>query len=591
MQRKAAPPVEYRFGPFCLGSRGRVLYRGDERIALTGKGVETLLVLLESAGRLVEKDTFMDSVWPDTAVEENNLSQSIAAIRKALSDDPASPRYIETVARRGYRFLAPLTTREEAVGPADEARAQGAPSRPGQPAAVSVAVLPFRVLSSQTDDPDLGIGLADTLIALLAKAPGLRVRPLRAVLALPKGLTDHEEVGRRLGVDFILDGTVRRRDAGVRVTVQLVRAADGTALFSERFEETALDPLALEDEIAKRLGAALSLKLASPAAPSARPRPTPDADTLRLYAKGRFFANRLTYESLEKAIAAFSSAIARDPSFALAYEGLAYAYGQALDIFLPPSHAMPLARNAAERAKELDPDLPHAYVALGNVEFWYERNAGAAEGLYRHAIALGPNLGYPHRLYGWCLLFLGRSDEALRELALAAEIDGHSMEDELYFVPGLYFARRYEEAIEKSRQTVEMYPGLWIPDVTVGRCHEALGDFETAGKFLSKAHESDPTVNEVIGDLGRVAARAGDRETAHRLLRELDDRSKTGWVSSYHKATIHIGLGDFRRALDELEVACDRERSWYATWLRIAPIFDALRQEERFQRLVERVGL
>jgi DNA-binding winged helix-turn-helix (wHTH) protein/Tfp pilus assembly protein PilF len=559
----------FAFGPFAVDGERRRLLRDGEPVPLTRKAFETLLVLLEHGGKVVDKEVLLDRVWPDTHVEENNLNQTISAIRKALDDRAQEPKWIETVSRRGYRFLN-----------APRAAAPGGPQE--------IAVLPFRLLGASTgaeDDEVFGIGLADTLITRLSGIERLVVRPTGAILRFTSGDRDAVIIARELGVGSVLDGSIRRAGNRIRVTVQLISVEKGTPLWGEKFDEEVTDLFTVEDAISERVAHALARTLSPEETTRLARRETSSAEAHLLYLQGRYFADRLSREGFEKSTACFERAIALDPHYAPAFAGMAYNYMQAEELILAPSEAMPRAESAAGKALALDPSLGEARILLAVVAFWYHRDATAGEREARAAIATSPRSATVRRLFAWILVLRGRFDEGFAQLAEAGAIDPFSFEHDFYLMSCLYFARRFDESMGHLRALLREHPGFWLGHLMLGRALEQSGHLSEALEAYRAARRADVRITEVLGDLGRALARSGAREEASAILDELRELAKTAYVSPYLFATIHVGLGDWEAALPALARAVE-ERSWYATWLPVDPVMDPLRNDPRFQALL-----
>jgi DNA-binding winged helix-turn-helix (wHTH) protein/tetratricopeptide (TPR) repeat protein len=578
----------YQFGPFTLSAERLQLRREGEVVPLPRKAVETLLVLLERRGDVVEKEELMRRVWPDSFVEENNLNQCVSALRKAFGETALAPLYVETVARRGYRFRGDVTERDEGeTSPPPAARAPV--QERARPADRSLAVLPFRALGA-SEDEYLGVGICDTLITRLSNVGGLVVRPTSAVLKYMAPAEDRALAGRDLGVESVLEGGIRSRGMRMRVTAQLVRVADGAAFWADTFDEDAEDIFEVEDRIAERIASALTLELSGEDRSRLTRRPTRDVEAYRLYLKGRFHANRLSAEGFRSSLECFAEAIARDPFFALAYEGMAYHYFNTLDLFVAPHEAMPKAKEAAQKALAIDEHLAEAHAVLGIVRLFYDWDAAGAERSLARSVELEPRGAASLRLYGWFLALRGRFDEALALFDRATNVDSQSLEHLLYLPAALYFARRYDEAAECARRGLQLHPNTWLMHVMLGRCFEAMGDVERAVAEFETARHADDSATEVLGEVGRGYGLAGRETDARRVLAELEARSRRGYVAPFHVAVVHLGLGDLGQAFDWLDRAY-RSRSWYMTWLGVAPIFDSIRDDERFRDLERRVGL
>ncbi|HKS40926.1 MAG TPA: tetratricopeptide repeat protein [Blastocatellia bacterium] len=572
----------YKFGEFCIDAAKRVLLRGEAIVPLTRKAFDTLLVLVENRGELLEKEELMKRVWPDSFVEENNLNQSISALRKALGETAAAQNYIATVSKRGYRFIAEVKEFFEEDAPGEQAFEKDA-------AINAIAVLPFKSLSLEKTDEYLGLGMADSLITRLSNIRQIVVRPTSAVLKYTASSQDPISAGRELRVRSVLEGSVRRAAERIRVTVQLVSIPDGASLWAAKFDESFTDIFAVEDSISERVAEALTLKLTSEEKSLLTKRYTENAEAHRLYIKGRYYASRLTREGFDKGIECFNQAIALDPSYALAYEGLAYYYLESLDLLLPPNEAMPRAREAAKKALEIDEHIAESHTTLAIVKFYYDWDWAGAERLYRQAIELSPNNAYALTYYGFYLIFMERFDEASLVLERIRELDPLSLENNVIVGGNYFFARRYDEAIEQFRKVIAMDANYWLARVNLGRAYEQTGAIADAIAEFEKARLLGGSIPETLGDLGRAYAVAGKSDEARRVLEELNERSKTDYVAPYNFAVIYTGLGERDEAFAWLDKAYEA-RSWYLTWLKVDPALDSLRSDERFQDLLNRVG-
>ena len=530
----------FEFTPFRADAGRRTLMRGGSEISLSRKAFDTLIVLLEERGNVVPKEVLIQRVWPDTFVEENSLNQSISALRKVLG-----PRYIETVSGRGYRFVAPVVV--QAAAAPETLR--------------SLAVLPLRSLGAEEGDW-LGIGIADTLITRLTRVRELQVRPTSAVLRFAQH--DAGEAGRALGVDAVLDGTIRKAGARLRASVQLVSVATGAPIWARTFDEQFTEIFAVEDAISERVAEALTTRLSGEERSQLTRHTTVSSEAYRLYLNGRWYAEQLTRDSLTKALQSLEQAVSLDPRFALGYAGLAYHFVQCADLTIPSCEAHTRAEAAARKALELDDSLVEAHAVLATV-FWfrdYDREACLRE--FENAQA--------HHLYGWCLTLMGDFDRGLRALRAMEEIDRYSQANALYMAPALYFARRYDESLAVARTGDQQH---WLTPVTIGRALEAQGKLDEAIACYEQSRRIDDSVPESLGDLGRALARSGRPAPIPTDL------------PAYVAANIYLGRRDYDRTFELLNRAID-ERSWYGTWLGIDPMLDELRDDPRFARLLER---
>jgi DNA-binding winged helix-turn-helix (wHTH) protein/Flp pilus assembly protein TadD len=563
----------YEFGPFRLQPTARRLSRAGEAVPLTAKAFDVLVALVERAGRIVEKEDLLARLWPDAAVEEGNLAQQIHTVRRALDDQ--GQRYVATVARRGYQFVGEVKSLPEA------AEAAFVPARSW---AASLAVLPLRSLGAGTDDEHLGLGLADALITRLSNVRQVLVRPTSAVRHYLGG-EDPQEVGRTLGVDFVLEGSYRRDRERLRVTVQLVSVARGVPVWGETFNDRLSDPFSAQDAIAHRVTEAIVPSLSAEEESRLAQRPTRDAEAFEAYLKGRFLCAKRTPEDLRRAKESFEAAVARDPSYALAHAALAECLtllGSAAFLTTTEAEALAGARVAARRALEIEPSLAEAHAALAFVLFRADWDWDGAERAFRQAVALQPSCVPAHHFYSLLLAARGRFEEALAMIHRAAELDPVSPTVATAVGRVLHFARRYAEAAAQCRGVVAREPGFPGAHLDLGMALFALGALDEAISELRKAYELSggrPVIAAVLGHVLAVAGRTGEAE---RQLEIVTDAA----TGTYLPAYVLIGLGRYDEALDLLEPA-RAARAGLLVYLGVEPLFDRLRGLPRFQRLLD----
>ena len=418
---KTEPAHVYEFGPFRMDTADRLLMRGGAAVPLRPKVVDTLILLIEGRGRVLRKEELMRALWPDTFVEESNLTQNIYTLRKVLGQDSKeSLRYIETIPKRGYRFLAAVKELRD-----DSRRPSG--SAPEGPAIDSLAVLPFKPLLAGERDELLELGIADALITTLGNSCGIPVRPISAVRAYGDPAQDPVSAGRQLGVAAVLDGSIQRSGDQLRVSARLMRCSDGATLWAGRYTETMMDIFRLQDAIAEHIAAALEWKLDSGQLARLTKRYTESVDAYHAYLNGRYNWSKANQEGLWKAIDFFQRAIAADGNYALAYVGLADAYAS-LDWYgmLSTRESNPHVLAAAEKALAIDGDLAeaHAALAVAKQNRW---DWAGAEAAYRRALELSPTRAETHQHYGTYLSFMGRCDEGLAHLKRAHQLDPVSL--------------------------------------------------------------------------------------------------------------------------------------------------------------------
>jgi TolB-like protein/DNA-binding winged helix-turn-helix (wHTH) protein len=628
----------YEFGPFRLDAQKRLLLRDGQLVKLFPKEFDTLLALVEKSGQDVKKEELMRRIWPDSFVEESNLTTNISHLRKALGENARQRQYIVRAPGGGYRFIAdvkevgaekasePAVEREEApvrepsraaaVAPGWRKfrlaflaavmlitlaviaishfwqRRQTAAAPPASMAAShipvqSIAVLPFKPLAPDSRDESLEMGMADTLITRLSNIRQVIVRPTSAVRKYTGPEQDAVSAGREQGVDAVLEGSIQRSGDKVRVTAQLLNVRDGSLLWGYKCVEQCTDIFAVQDLVAERVATALMLKLTGEERESLTKRYTADTEAYQLYLKGRYFLNKSTEEDFRKSIEYFRQALEKDPNYALAYAGLADSYAQLGNyglISMKESH--PLAREAATRALEIDEKLGEAHASLAFILTNYYWDWGEAEKRFKRAIELNPNYAMAHNWYSQYLSFMGRTDEAIREAKRAQELDPLSLFNNSTIGFVLYLARQYDQAIAAAIKTLELDRNFAVAHMIIGLSYLQKKMYEESISELQKA-KNHPDSRAL---LGYAYAVAGKRDKARKILTELDKLSTQKYVASAPVAIICIGLGEKDQALERLEKAYD-ERLWEIGMLKVLPVFDPLRSDPRFTALLRRVNL
>ena len=565
----------YEFGPFQLDPHERLLLRDAGAVPLPPKVFDALLLFVSRSGQVLSKDELLSRLWPDTIVEESNLTQSVYALRKALGDRPDGRPYIETLPRRGYRFVAEV--RESAR------REPSAPVR-------SLAVLPFRSLGAE-QHVYLRLGVANAIITKLSRLQEISVRPTSAILKYVDRELDLAAIGRELGVDALLDGAFEWADDQLRVTVQIVRSNGGTPLLAEQFDEQFTNIFALEDSISERVTCALRLRLSSEEKKQITKRYTENVEAYQAYLRGRYFWDKRTEDGMKKAISYFEQAIALDPDYALALSGLADAYFL-LGAYraLPPNECFPQSRRAAERALELDDTLAEAQCTLAYVKACYDWDWQAAERGFKRALAINPNYAIGHIWYSDYLSAVGRFEEALAEVRRALELDPLSLINNLNLALPHYFARQYDRAIEQLLKALELDPYSALGHWSLGQAYRQSGRYEEAIGELRKAIQLSGQSPLALAALGHTYAVSGRMKEALKIIAELQALARQRYVSPYEIATVFAGLGEQDRAFDWLDCAC-RERAGRLFFLRVDPYWDGLRLDPRFAALLQCIGL
>jgi len=583
------------------------LERDGAPVPLSGKAFEILVALLERRGEILDKDTLMKVVWPDTVVEENNLTVNISWLRKALGETPQAAQYILTVPGRGYRFIGEMTSTES------PAALETRPSKSfgwiyaavvGLAVVIalgaffwyrhvhaggilaggsSIAVLPFRVLGTDPANAYLGPGLTDALITRLANLRGLTVRPMSSVSRLAD--KDPFAAGRDAGVEIVLDGKVQRLESRVRVNVQMLRVADGASLWADQFDEDLTNLFTLEDSISTRVAASLAQNLPTPQTN----RTTRNGEAYANYLRGRYWASRYTEEGYRKSMEFLQSAIAADPGYALAYSGLADCYYDASNMLLPPREAMVKAKAAANRAAELDPTLAEAHISLGIVASKFDWDWAAAEREFQTALRLNPKLATAHMWFGLYRAGLGDSQVAIAELRSGQELDPLSTDISSYLATVFYWSRKNDAALKQARRTLEYDPNYFPAHITLAWILNAMNKPMEAVAACRKARELADTP-WTLAALARAQALAGQREEARQALATLQKLSGERFVSGYDIATIYAALGQKDQAFSWLENAFSQRAEWLG-YLKVDPQLDDLHSDPRFRDLLRRLGL
>lgn len=614
------PSRRYAFDRFLLDTQARELRGSDgASLALTAKAFDTVLYLIEHRDRIVGKDELLAQIWPGRVVEENNLTQAVSTLRRALGTGAGDHRYIVTVPGRGYRFVAELRDNSAAQSPPIEAGRphwrwrvplalaallallalagslwymQRPPPPKANPAAMtSLAVLPFRSLSAGRRDELLELGLAETLIARLSRSTPLRVRSLASVQRFAEPRQDPLEAARALGVGYVVEGSTQHEGSRIRVNARLLSVADGATVWADTFDAPLERVFTLQDDIAQAVAAGLSLKLAALPARSRHPCDGGDPEAYRAYLTGRYLINRPDPARLPQAMAAFHHAIELDPSCARAYAGMAFAY-RALVITgdQDPREIFPLAKAAATQALAIDPKSAEAYASLGFVQFWYDWDWAAAEMSLKRAIALDPDLADAHLAYAQLLNIRGRVDEGLPQARRGRELDPLSPLINTLEGGFLAAAGHRVQARQRLERALELQPDFWVALLYRGGMELDDSDYAAAITDLRRASELSHRASPAYATLGVAYAAAGDRTRAQQVLAALEMRDRAGYVPATRLAALHNALGDTDRALALLERAY-AERDLGIAFLGYESSWNNLRTQPRFLVLARRLGL
>jgi DNA-binding winged helix-turn-helix (wHTH) protein/TolB-like protein/Flp pilus assembly protein TadD len=627
----------YEFGPFRLDVLNSQLHRDGQPLPLTPKAIDMLLLLVRQQGRVIEKRELMKALWPDSFVEEANLSQHVFMLRRTLGTQANGKPYIETVARRGYYFAAEVREIREAaagasVSTTDANALSSAPSPPlpERPWALrlvyaivlvgvfmgavyvatrggtrtpdtppprdsarpirSIAVLPFKPLHKVEGDDYLGLGLADALITKLGKLRQIDVRPTGAVRRYADSDKGSVAAGRELGVDAVLEGNFQQEGARLRITVQLVSVRDASPRWTHTFDTPWTDSFSVQDAISQELARALALTLTSEEKQLLAKPYTESARAHELYLRSRYFWNKRNAEAFRQAIEYGRQAIAEDPAYALAYAGLADSYallGSQGVGGRPRGEAMVRAKEAARKALALDETLAEAHTSLAYVLMHYDWNWRESEKEFRRAIELNPSYPTAHHWYAYHLTAQRRHDEAITEIHRAQQLDPLSLIINTDRAEIYYFARRYDEAVAYARQTLEIEPDFPLARRILGWALLQQGHYDTAVDEFRRAAQGHPELNH---SLAYAFAAAGRRAEARRVLREMEREHRPRYGQTLWLAIPRAVLGEADEAFEWLEKAYS-ERDGTLILLSAAPFFDPIRADPRFAELARRIGL
>ena len=639
MQRANDPSGRLRFGVFEVDLRTGELTKRGLRIRLQEQPFQVLAMLLKKPGELVTRDELREEIWGQTVVDfDHGLNKAINKIREALGDSAENPRFVETVARRGYRFLADVTSIDPAdarqpgpeteglVPPAGSHRVELAdvrvPSkRPhrsrawigaglvlalvlaaslswilysqskSSPKVRSLAVLPLESLSADASQDYFTDGMTDALIADLGQISALRVISRTSAMAYKRVHRPLPEIARELNVEAVVEGTVLRSGERVRITAQLIQVPDEKHLWAQSYEGDLKDTLALQNNVARAIAKQIEVTL-NPEEEAALKRSSPvNAEAYEAYLRGRYFWNKRTKEGLVRATAYFHNSIDTDPNYARAYSGLADSYALSGDWeygILSPQDAFPKAKAAATKALALDDNLSEAHTSLAFIRDLYDWDWASAEKEYKRALALNPSYATAHHWYAWHLVVMGRNDEGIAELKQAESLDPLSLIISADLADALCIARRYDESMRQSQKTLEMDPRFAVAHYQLGQALEQKHRHDEAIAEFRRAIELSGGNTTFESNLANAYALAGQKEEAMKIVKDLESRQSQDSSTNASIALIYVGLGDNDRAMFWLNRAYQAR---FNPSILVRPVFEPLRFDPRFQGLLDRIGL
>lgn len=646
----------YDFGPFRLDLAERTLLREREVVPLTPKVFDTLLVLVEAGGHLVEKNELMTTLWPDSYVEESSLAQNISLLRKALGEEPGAPQFIQTVPKRGYRFVAAVrkvpangsateqvlherTHTEILIEEIDErtdephatenGRPIGATAERGRPTVVSearaaglrryalfacigliiavagsyylherahraagaahinsIAVLPFKTIGAQDADERLGLGMADAIIIKLETLQQPVTLPTSSVFRFTDRSRDPFSIGRELGVDAVLDGTVQRDGDWVRVTAQLISLKDGRTLWAGKFSERYSNIFTLQDSISEQLASAVIPHLTTDDRERLSKHQTQNPEAYQAYLTGIYFWNKRTKEGLTKALDYFQQAINKDPNYALAYAALADCYNLNMNYnyqIVPTEEGLKAEAAAARKAIALDDTLAESHAALAAVLAMEQDRAGAYRE-YQRALELNPNYATAHLRYAYFLLYSAYFDESLRHARRAQELDPVSPITNGALAYFLLLARQYDDSVRYCLRALELDPNVPVVHMTLGVDYEEQGKYDEAIAEYKQTEAEDHLA--ALQAIAHAYAMSGRRAEAQAMLPALERAPRDSYTVPYNFALVYAALGDHAKAIDWLEQT--KLNGVIVAMLRYDPQLDPLRSDPLYNEYLRR---
>ena len=628
------------FGIFEVDLRAGELRKRGRRVRLQQQPFQVLAMLLEHHGQVVGREDLQKKLWPaDTFVDfDHGLNKAINKIREALGDSAESPRFVETVARRGYRFLADVRTADAVPVRSPEPTPQPHPAadahdrqNPGgrlatltrllpprawkistfvllallasfaasklrsgnhpSPVIRSLAVLPLESLSNDASQDYFADGMTDELISDLGQISALRVISRTSVMAYKHTRKSLPQIARELNVDAVVEGSVLRSGDQVRITAQLIEAATDRHVWSQSYQGALRDTLALQNNVARAIADEIRISLNPQEQAALRHATVVNPVAYESYLKGRYFWNKRTANGLKSALAYFNQTIEEDPTYAQAYSGLADTYALLGDwqyAVMTPKEALPKAKAAAIKALELNNALGEAHNSLAFCLDGFDWDFDSAGNEFRRAIELNPGYATAHHWYAWHLALLRRYDEAIVEMRTALNLDPLSLIINADLAELLALAHRSDDSIQQSRKTIEMDPNFGLAHNHLGQAYlqkhmndEAVAELQEAVKLSS----GSPTC---IANLARAYAASGKSSEAVALLSDLKKRSHPGQSLASEIAVIYGALGDTDQAMRWLEQGYEER---FNPGVLIRPGFDPLRSDPRFEDVMHRVGL
>jgi TolB-like protein/DNA-binding winged helix-turn-helix (wHTH) protein/Flp pilus assembly protein TadD len=636
------PNSVLRFGTYEVSFQSGEVRKAGLRIRVQQQPLKLLEILLEHPGQVITREELRSRVWPDESFGDFDqaLNIAIGKVRSALGDSAENPRFIETLPKRGYRFIADVTIvdadarlkrQEPAAGdqpatdPGDKIPDAGlavGPNRrvwatrwvigvlalviaslsilsvwrfrsraPASTGIRSIAVLPLENLSGDASQNYFADGMTDELITDLAQISALRVISRTSVMVYKGARKPLPQIARELNVDAVVEGTVLRSGDQVRITAQLIEASTDKHIWSQSYEGELRDTLALQNRVAGAIADQIRINLTPREQAALKNVKVVNPDAYESYLKGRYFWNKRTADGLKVALAYFKQAIDEDPKYAQAYSGLADTYALLGDwqyAVMTPKEAFPKAKAAAIKALELDSTLGEAHNSLAFVLEGFDWDFDSAGKEFQRAIELNPGYATAHHWYAWHLSLVGRFDEAIAEMRKAENLDPLSLIINADLAELLGLAHSYDESIRQSRKTIEMDPNFALAHNQLAQAYLQKQMYDEAVAELQEAVKLSGGGPTCIANLARAYVASGKRKEAVKLLSDLKRRSNPGYSNAAEIAMIYASLGDTDQAMNWLEKGYEER---FNPGVLLRPGFDPVRSDSRFQNLVHRIGL
>jgi len=571
-------PIAYEFGDFRLVPADKQLLRRGKPVPLKPKIFETLLLLVERQGRLIEKEEFLRQLWPDSFVEEVALAQNVSQLRKALRNGAKEEKFIETVPKRGYRFVAPVEIKTGEL--------------PGASSRITIAILPFENLSADPEREYLADGLTEELIAAAGQIDPEHWRVIgRTSIMIYRHTTKSlAEIGRELNAEFLVESSIRTEGERIRITSKLIRVPDQVQIWSASYDSEPSSMLEFQRELSTTISHEVHLRLSPERLTTLARRQTQQVEAYDLYLRGRYFWNQLSPVTTRRAIEYYKRATEVDPDYALAWSGLADAYAASpINGDAPPLQVWPRAAEASQRALRNGAEFAETQNSVGLVKFWLDWDWAAAELALCKAITLDPSFALAHRNLGIVLSHSGRHQEARSALRRARELDPLHAPHVALSSQVEFNARDYSAAIQFARQAIILDPEFSIGYIQLAQAQVQLGNSDLALDALNNAGRFSSN-SKLIALRGCLFAMLGRMEEAHSVVKTLEAASRERYIPPYARALIHAALGQVDAAFDQLELAYE-VRDVHVIFLPVDPKWDAYRGNSRFCALLKRCGL